>query len=151
MRLGTRIRLTATGARTIALLLGTACAPAPFLLERVPPRAGSFALSDSGEVIRRVQQVFSCSTPANSLPYRTLGWHRDSTFVDITLMQDLVPVGPNGEPSRICWKGYRVDAAGQIFALPTTDWPYTAFKKRPLAGTRLAASPETGAGVTEAF
>ena len=146
MRLGTRIRLTA---RAIALLLGTACAPAPFLLDGVPPRAGSFALSDSGEVIRRVQQVFSCSTPANSLPYSTLGWHRDSTFVDITLTQALVPVGPNGEPSRICWKGYRVDAAGQIFALPTTDWPYTTFKKKSLAGTRLAAARE--AGVKEAF
>jgi hypothetical protein len=136
VRFGTRFHFTAT--RTAALLLGAACAPGPFLLEQVPPRASSFALGDSGEVVRRVQQVFSCSTPPNLLPYATLGWHRDTTFVDVTLMQDLIPVGPNGEPSRICWKGFRVDAEGRIFTLRVQDWPYTAFEKRGRAGTRLA-------------
>ena len=116
------------------LLLLVGCAPAtPILLVTVPPRAESFSLSDSTEVLRRVQQVFSCSTPANSLPYGTLGWRRDSTFVDITVMQDLVPVGSNGEPSRLCWKGFRVDADGQIFVLPVKEWPYTSFRKKPPA------------------
>jgi hypothetical protein len=122
----------------MALLLAAACAPAtPLLLSDVPPRAGSFSLGDSTEVIRRVQQVFSCSSPANSLPYGILGWRRDSAFVDITVMQDVRPTGPNGEPSPLCWKGYRVGADGSIFMLPLKDWPYTAFRKRPPAAPRL--------------
>jgi len=136
MRLGTRSRPTLFPAATLLFLVG--CAPAtPLLLDVVPPQAHSFSLGDSGEVVRRVQQVFSCSTPMNALPYGTLGWRRDSTFVDVTLMQDLLPVGPDGEPSRLCWKGFRVDADGRIFVLPVKDWPYSSFKKRPPADPRL--------------
>ncbi len=137
MRLGTRSRPTLLfPAATLLFLMG--CAPAtPILLVTVPPRSESFSLSDSTEVVRRVQQVFSCATPANGLPYGTLGWRRDSTFVDITVMQDLAPDGSNGEPSRLCWKGFRVDADGRIWVLPVKDWPYTAFRKSPPADRRL--------------
>lgn len=138
MRLGTRSRLTASHFRTATLLFAVGCAPTtPILLVTVPPRAESFSLGDSAEVVRRVQQVFSCSTAPNALPYGTLGFRRDSTFVDITVMQDLQPAGPDGEPSQICWKGFRVDTDGRIFVLPVKDWPYTAFRKKPVTGPRL--------------
>lgn len=138
MRSRTRSRLIASHFRIAALLCVGGCAPAaPLLLEQVPPQAASFSLSDSVEVVRRVQQVFSCSTVPNSLPYGTLGFRRESTFVDITVMQDLQPAGPDGSPSQICWKGFRVDADGRIFLLPLKDWPYTAFRKRPPADRRV--------------
>ena len=64
------------------------------------------------------------------LPSGTLGWRRDSTFVDITMMQEFIPTGTNDGHPRTCWKGFRVDAEGRIFALPVRDWPYTTFQKR---------------------
>jgi hypothetical protein len=138
MRPSRRPRSIAFAVPALALLLATACAPAsPLLLAGVPPQAGTFSFRDSVEVLRRVQQVFSCSTPANSLPYGILGWRRDSAFVDITVMQDVRPAGPNGEPSPLCWKGYRVGADGSIFVLPLKDWPYTSFRKRPTVAPRL--------------
>jgi hypothetical protein len=138
MRPSRRPRSTTSIPCALALLLATACAPtAPLLLNDAPPRPGSFSLGDSAAVVRRVQQVFSCSTPANSLPYGILGWRRDSAFIDITVMQDVRPAGPNGEPSPLCWNGYRVDADGRIFALPVRSWPYTSFRKRPPDAPRL--------------
>ena len=138
MRLSTRSRPTQSHFLAATLLIIVGCAPAtPLLLEQVPPQARSFSLGDSAEVVRRVQQVFSCATAPNALPYGTLGFRRDSTFVDITVMQDVQPAGRNGEPSQICWKGFRVDAAGRIFVLPVKDWPYTAFRKKPPADLRL--------------
>jgi hypothetical protein len=95
-----------------------------------PVHLGSFSLADSAEVVRRVEQVFACAAAVAPLPSGTLGWRRDSTFVDITVMRDYTPAGSHDAAPRTCWKGFRVDAAGRIFALPEKDWPYTTFRKK---------------------
>lgn len=130
MRFGNSVRPTSTAIGACALLLAAGCAPtAPLLLEQAPPRAASFSLRDSAEVVRRVQQVFSCAAGRSAQPLGTLGWRRDSTFVDVTVMQDVASTGPASAPDQMCYKGFRVDAEGKIFALPERDWPYTAFRK----------------------
>lgn len=109
----------------------TACGAGPRLMAPAPLPLASFSLTDSAEVVRRVQQVFSCTAAPNTRSFGTLGWRRSDTFVDVTLMQLLPPAGSAPAPDRMCYKGFRIDAAGRIFALPVKEWPYTAFQKRP--------------------
>ena len=138
MRFVDSLRPTASAIGATALLLVLGCAPTvPLLLEQVPPRAASFSLRDSAEVVRRVQQVFSCAAGQSAQPLGTLGWRRDSTFVDVTVMQGVASTGPASTPDQMCYKGFRVDAEGKIFALPEKDWPYTAFRKKPPTGARV--------------
>jgi len=115
---------------TLLFLASTACGTGPVLVAPVPARLPSFSLADSASVVQRVEQVFNCPAVTVPLPPGTLGWRRDSTFVDITMVQEFFPAGVHGGPSRSCWKGFRVEAEGRIFALPEKDWPYTTFRKR---------------------
>lgn len=120
-----------------ALLLAiTACGTGPVLL--TPSPLGSFSLADSTAVIRRVEQVFACPAVTVAISTGTLGWRRDIASVDLTIEQEYFPAGSADGPRRTCWKGFRVDAEGRIFALPEKDWPYTKFRKKG-AGTLPAA------------
>lgn len=120
----------------VLLLASTACGTGPVLMAPAPAQPDAFSLADSAQVVRRVEQVFTCAAAATPLPSGTLGWRRDSTFVDITVMQHYTPIGSHGDATRTCWKGFRVDAKGRIFALPMKDWPYTTFRKKAVSHLR---------------
>jgi len=124
--------------RSTLLLLGLpACNTGPVLMAPAPVPLGAFSLADSAGVVGRVRQLFTCSPAPNARPIGTLGWRRDSSFVDVTLMQDVERTGPDPAPRQMCYKGFRVQADGTIFALPVKDWPYTLFQKRPRGAPRL--------------